>query len=89
MLLSPYSLYNCTALESIIVRFTGTEFTSGLTFGRALGEGNGILEGTNNTFYIYVSSVIYDKAVENNAPYSSRIRKLEDYPDIDNWYSNL
>lgn len=85
----PYSLYNNTALESIIVRFTGTEFTSTATFGVQLGEGNGILEGTNSTFYIYVSRVMYDAVVASNPKYSSRIRKLEDYPDIDNWYSNL
>ena len=89
VMFGPYSLYGCTMLESLIIRFTGTEFTSSVKIGVLLGSGNGILEGTNNTFYIYVSRVLYDKAVANNSPYSGRIRKLEDYPDIDNWQDNL
>lgn len=90
-ILRSYSLYNDTLLESIIIRYDGDtlpESTADVFLGNGLGD-TGVLYGTNNTFYVYVSSILYDMTVANNPNFSSRIRKLEDYPDIDNWYENL
>lgn len=90
-MLLPYSLYGCTALESLIIRYDGEEAypNDAILIGQGLGSGTGVLEGTNDTFYIYVSSSIYDIVVAKNPTYRSRIRKLEDYPDVDTWMDNI
>jgi hypothetical protein len=74
------SLDGCHKLESIIIR----------------APEDGVLERvavstineTNNTFYIYVPSAYYDSIISNltgSVVPASRYRKLEDYPEIDNW----
>ena len=77
----PNSLNGCTSLESIIVRGGGKGLER-VNFNGTTGA------GTN--FYVYVPSAYYDTVISNIASDSpvgeSRYRKLEDYPEIDNWY---
>lgn len=78
------ALNGCTALESIIVR-GGTEGLAAVTVTTS--------NGANDTFCVYVPSEYYDTVIANLANYTnnidtSRYRKLEDYPEIDNWNTN-
>lgn len=86
---APTCFYGSTALESLIVRVQNadTKIFLGLETGSAAANLTQ-LDGINDSFYIYVSSVCYDTTVSTNPKYSGRIRKLEDYPAIDNWYEN-
>ena len=74
------ALYGCTALESLILRGDGDPSYSAFR----IGMGNS-LSNVNNTFYIYVPDTMYNKTVSDNPIYASRIRKLSEYPEIDNW----
>lgn len=75
----PNSLTGCTALEAIIIRNGEAGLSSAL-----VNSSN----GANDTFYIYVPAAYYDTVISNITDGflpASRYRKLEDYPEIDNW----
>lgn len=77
------ALIDDTALEAIIVRSPeGVNVRSVNVLGTL----------PNSTFYIYVPANSVDSVKSNeqlSTTLKSRIRALEDYPDIDNWYENL
>lgn len=79
------ALTGCVSLESIIVR-GGEKGLKIVTFRPKSAY------GSSNNFYVYVPTKYYDTVISNipsNSPVSkSRYRKLEDYPEIDNWYDS-
>lgn len=75
----PNALSGCSVLEAFIVR-DGANGLSSVAISTA--------NGANDTFYVYVPSEYYDTVISNlTSSYisSDRFRKLEDYPEIDNW----
>lgn len=75
----PNSLSGCTALEAIIIR----NGEAGLSSANVNSS-----NGANDTFYIYVPAAYYDTVIANITDGflpASRYRKLEEYPEIDNW----
>ena len=75
----PNSLSGCTALEAIIIR----NGEAGLSSANVNSS-----NGANDTFYIYIPAAYYDTVISNITDGflpASRYRKLEDYPEIDNW----
>lgn len=75
----PNALSGCSVLEAVIVRNGANGLTS-----VSIAAAN----GANDTFYVYVPSAYYDtvvSALSVSAVPADRFRKLEDYPEIDNW----
>ena len=78
------ALNGCIALESVIFRDGGAGISSAMF---AAGSTN----GANDTFYVYVPAEYYDTVVADvdadttAAVPSWRYRKLEDYPNVNNW----
>lgn len=85
------SLYECSELQSVIVRDggIGIDQVNFMKTDMSGADYGGV--GANDTFCVYVPSVYYDSVVAkvnaatNIAVPASRYRKLEDYPEIDNW----
>lgn len=85
------SLYECSALQSVIVRDggIGLEYVNFFKNDMSGADYGGV--GANDTFCVYIPSAYYDSVVANvNAATNiavptSRYRKLEDYPAINNW----
>lgn len=79
----PDALNGCTALEALIARAS----SEGLNIVNFF---NGATTGSNSTFCVYVPSAYYDAVLplitQNGEISADRVRKLEDYPEIDNWY---
>lgn len=75
----PNALSGCSALESIVVRNSANGLTN---------VGIAAANGANDTFYVYVPAAYYDTvtaALTSSQLTADRFRKLEDYPEIDNW----
>lgn len=75
------SLRGCSALEAVIVRDGGSGVSAASVH---------MDNGANTTFCVYVPSEFYDAVVSVAANNSinidtSRYRKLEDYPEVNNW----
>ena len=79
------ALYGCNKLESIIIRPNSAGSMDYASFE------TGATNNTNSTFLVYVPTACYDACVSEqiniNSGMASRFRKLEDYPEIDNWNS--
>lgn len=76
------ALNGCSALEAVIFRPSED--------GQLTGAWVHNNHGSNNTFYIYVPSAYYSTVIANKPDIylpESRYRRLEDYPEIDNWNS--
>ncbi len=79
------ALYGCNNLESVIIRPNSDGTMDLVTFQQ------GATNNTNSTFLVYVPASCYDACVSEpiniNSGMANRFRKLEDYPEIDNWNS--
>ena len=80
------SLCGFSSLEAIIIRTPDDVVLDFITFF------DGSYTGNEN-FYVYVPRASYERVTTNvvstNTLPMSRIRILEDYPDIDNWWDNI